>query len=89
MEVGTGSLRGIGVATRAMIVCVVGVCGVRVFTVMTNAPYNEVADLIPLYLSYPISWIITTTMLVSMFFLILRKREKEWLQHIGQAAAQE
>ncbi|MBE7055682.1 MAG: MATE family efflux transporter [Ruminococcaceae bacterium] len=86
MEVGTGALRGIGVATRAMIVCVIGVCGVRVFTVMTNAPYNEVRDLIPLYYSYPISWVITTTLLTVIFFLILRKREKEWLQHIEDKA---
>ena len=78
MEVGTGGLRGIGVATRAMLICVVGVCGVRIITTILASPYKVVSDLIPLYLSYPVSWTITATLLISTFFLILNKREKEW-----------
>lgn len=78
MEVGTGALRGIGVATRAMIVSILGVCGVRLVTVLLCAPYKEVADLIPLYISYPVSWIITAAMHISMFLFILKKREQRW-----------
>ena len=80
MEVGSGALRGIGVATRGMLICVAGVCGVRVLTTLMFAPYNEVSDLIPLYLSYPVSWTITGTLLLSTFFIIVKKREKRWLQ---------
>ena len=81
MEVGTGGLRGLGVATRAMLICVVGVCGVRIITTILAAPYKTVSDLIPLYLSYPVSWTITAMMLIITFFLILRNREKEWKKH--------
>ena len=81
MEVGTGGLRGLGVATRAMLICVVGVCGVRILTTILAAPYKTVSDLIPLYLSYPGSWTITAMLLILTFFLILRNREKEWKRH--------
>ncbi len=81
MEVGAGGLRGLGVATRAMLICVVGACGVRIITTILASPYKTVSDLIPLYLSYPVSWIITAALLISTFFLILRNREKEWERH--------
>ena len=87
MEVGTGSLRGIGVATRAMLICVAGVCGIRIITTMAFAPYKEVADLIPLYLSYPVSWALTGGMLLTTFFIILRKREKRWNKHLSEQGA--
>lgn len=78
MEVGLGGLRGIGVATRAMLICVLGVCGVRIITTILASPYETVSDLIPLYISYPVSWAITAAMLAGTFFLILRNREREW-----------
>ena len=77
LEVCTGSLRGIGVATRAMLICIAGVCGVRIIGTAMFTPYKEVSDLIPLYLSYPVSWALTGTMLLTTFLIILRKREKK------------
>jgi len=79
MEVGTGSLRGIGVATRAMLVCIAGVCGVRLVMTVVGAPYKIPSDLVILYASYPISWLLTAPALAILFFTILRKREKKWL----------
>ena len=79
MEVGTGSLRGIGVATRAMLVCIAGVCGVRLIITVLGAPYKIPSDLVILYVSYPISWILTASALTILFFTILRNREKKWL----------
>ena len=82
MEVAAGGLRGMGVAVRSMLTCVVGVCLVRVIAVTIGAPYNEVSDLNILYSSYPVSWVITTTILTSFFFAILKNREKRFNQEL-------
>lgn len=79
MEVATGAIRGMGVAIRSMITCIVGVCFVRLATVIMGAPYKEVSDIKILYYSFPVSWAITTTILTILFFTIVRCREKEWL----------
>lgn len=83
MEVGTGALRGMGVATRAMITCLIGACGVRLVMTVIGAPYSQPSDLIILYSSYPISWVLTATALAILFFTISKNREKEWLSHKG------
>lgn len=82
MEVASGSLRGMGVATRSMITCVVGVCGIRLVMTALGHPFINAEDLKILYFSYPISWALTTAMLVTLFFFVLRKREKEHGQAI-------
>lgn len=79
MEVGSGALRGMGVATRAMITCLIGACGVRLVMTIMGAPYKVPSDLIILYKSYPISWSLTSVALGILFFAICKNREKEWL----------
>ncbi len=57
MEVGCGMLRGIGQSFTSMIISLIGTCAFRVlwiYTVFAAFPSMEV-----LYLSYPISWILT------------------------------
>lgn len=84
MEVATGSLRGLGVANRAMFTSLVGVCGVRLLMTYMGAPYKEAADLKFLFYSYPISWILTGGVLMIFFFAIINSREKKWNAHIAQ-----
>jgi len=81
MEVGAGALRGMGVAFRSMLTCLVGVCGIRLVMTIIGAPYHNSEDLHILYSSYPISWTVTATALGISFFAILKNREKEWLSH--------
>ena len=72
MEVLTGFLRGLGKTWMPMIVSVFGACIFRVvwiYTVFAAQPSLEV-----LYLSYPISWIITP--LVHTIVLIVTFRQK-------------
>lgn len=78
MEVATGGLRGMGVAVRSMLTCVVGVCFVRLTAVIIGAPYKEVSDLKILWYSFPVSWLLTTAILTVLFFMVVRNREKEW-----------
>lgn len=78
MEVGAGALRGMGVAFRSMLTCLVGVCSIRLVMIIMGAPYSNAQDLKILYVSYPVSWIVTSTALCLVFFTILRNREKKW-----------
>ncbi len=79
MEVGAGALRGMGVAFRSMLTCLIGACGIRLVMTIIGAPYHTVKDLEILYVSYPISWVITAIALGSFFFVITKSREKKWL----------
>ncbi len=78
MEVATGALRGMGVAVRSMLTCVVGVCFVRITAVIIGAPYKEVSDLKILWYSFPVSWVLTTAILTALFFMVVKNREREW-----------
>lgn len=57
MDVLTGLLRGMGASTLPMLVTVGGVCGFRLLWIFTV--FRRYHALWVLYLSYPISWIVT------------------------------
>ena len=63
MDVMVGVLRGLGKSTMPMIVSIVGVCVIRVvwiYGIFYNlTDFTNANDLKYLYVSYPISWIIT------------------------------
>ena len=57
MEVLAGALRGMGCSLVPMLVSIGGVCGLRVLWIFTV--FREYRSLSILYLSYPITWIVT------------------------------
>ncbi len=60
LDVACGILRGMGKAIQPMIVSLLGACVFRIVWVATVCPlYPD--NILVLYISYPISWIITTT----------------------------
>lgn len=59
MDVMTGSLRGIGYSVTPMLVSVLGICVFRVAWIATVCKLPACSDIDYVYLSYPISWIIT------------------------------
>ncbi|MBR2987171.1 MAG: MATE family efflux transporter [Clostridia bacterium] len=76
MDVLTGLLRGMGSSTVPMIITVGGVCGLRLLWIYTVfAAYHE---LWVLYLSYPISWIVTGLIQFTLFVILERKLVKRW-----------
>lgn len=81
MDVMVGCLRGLGSSTVPMIVSIIGVCGFRVawiFLVFTpNTSFIDYNDLNLLFISYPISWIITFIAHCICYFFVSRKRFKE------------
>lgn len=59
MDVMTGSLRGIGYSVTPMLVSILGICVFRVAWIATVCKLPACSDIGYVYLSYPISWIIT------------------------------
>ncbi|MBE6550707.1 MAG: MATE family efflux transporter [Ruminococcaceae bacterium] len=75
MEVGSGVMRGMGKAVTPMIVSLLGSCALRIvwiYTVFAMYPTPEI-----LYLSYPVTWIITSLAHYIMCFFTIRKSRRE------------
>lgn len=71
MDTMVGSLRGIGSSVLPMIVSLTGACAFRVFWIFTIFQWSR--SLTTLYLSYPVSWVITAVAHI-ICFMILRKK---------------
>ncbi|MCI8507251.1 MAG: MATE family efflux transporter [Lachnospiraceae bacterium] len=73
MDVMVGILRGLGYSVMPMIVSLIGACGLRILWIFTifRIPTFHTTEM--LYLSYPISWVITLFVHI-VCFLVVRKR---------------
>lgn len=77
MDVMVGILRGLGYSTVPMIVSILGVCGFRILWIY--AVFYQITDfssythLNYLYISYPISWIITFIAHIISYYICSRK----------------
>lgn len=71
MDVFSGVLRGMGASLAPTLICLVGVCGVRILWIFTY--FQSHHDFLVLFLSYPISWVLT---LLAQFayYLYLKKK---------------
>ncbi len=72
MDAVVGSLRGLGSSVVPTVVSLIGACGFRVVWIFTV--FRRFPTLQTLYLSYPISWILTTGAHLVIFFLISRRK---------------
>lgn len=85
MDTIVGVLRGLGYAVVPMIVSIIGACGLRIVWIMTI--FNKFRSLEVLYLSYPVTWIITTVALIICYFVIRKSiLEKTKVKVINKAA---
>lgn len=75
MEVLVGQLRGLGHSMVPMLISVIGICGLRVFWI--SIVFEMTHDWVVLFLSYPVSWIITITAQFISYYLIQRKLPKK------------
>ena len=73
LDVCNGALRGYGQSVGPMIVSVVGICGIRVLWVYTVFRMPAFHTPQWLYVSYPISWIVTLIAQTVLFFHIRAK----------------
>ena len=71
MDTMVGSLRGLGYSIVPMIVSLIGACGLRIVWIFTIFQVDRTPE--NLYISYPISWIVTGAVHI-IFFLYIRKK---------------
>ena len=74
MDVMVGSLRGLGYSIMPMLVSLTGACLFRVIWIFTIFRANPTQ--VTLYLSYPISWILTFSTHVICYLIVRRKLPK-------------
>ena len=71
MDTLVGSLRGIGYSILPMLVSLTGVCLIRVIWIFTV--FKAVHTTFSLYISYPITWVITLVA-HGICFMVVRKK---------------
>lgn len=81
-EVVTGMLRGLGSSVTPMVISVLGVCGLRVLWVSTIFAMPQFHTPGWLFVSYPISWVVTFVAEAIMFLIVYRKQAAAYLQTI-------
>lgn len=72
MDVAVGSLRGMGFSIMPMTVSLLGACGFRIIWIMTVFAANHTPEV--LYISYPISWLITFLVHMICVFAVARPK---------------
>ncbi len=75
MDVMVGGLRGLGYSIMPMIVSLLGSCVLRIVWIYTVFPLQP--TLFCLFLSYPVSWILTSLVHVICYLVVVRKLPKD------------
>lgn len=76
MDVAVGILRGLGYSVIPMLVSLTGACGLRVLWIFTVFVWKH--SLFVLYLSYPITWIVTFTVHLICILVIWKRKKGAW-----------
>lgn len=76
MDVAVGILRGLGYSVMPMLVSLTGACGLRVLWIFTVFVWKH--SLFVLYLSYPITWIVTFTVHLICILMIWKRKKGAW-----------
>ncbi len=71
MDVMVGQMRGMGYSVMPMVVSLVGVCGIRIVWIYTIFQFDH--TLTNLYLSYPVSWVITGAVHFASYMYLYNK----------------
>lgn len=78
MDVLVGVLRGIGYAVMPMVVSLIGACGLRLLWIATIFQIPEFHTPQVIYVSYPITWIVTFSVHFICFLWARHKLAKKW-----------
>lgn len=81
MDVMVGSLRGMGYSVLPTIVSLIGACGLRLIWIFTFFKTEQFHTLTSLYMTYPVSWIVTTTAHIVCFIIVRRRVEQNLHKH--------
>lgn len=75
MEIGSGILRGMGRSVTSTIISLLGACVFRVFWILVIFPMYPTLECV--WLSYPISWVLTTAVNFTCSQIVWRKELKK------------
>ncbi len=75
LDVTTGVLRGIGSSFVPMLICVIGVCGLRILWIATV--FSQIHTPEALFVVYPISWAVTFVAEYIAYVIIRKHRQKK------------
>lgn len=76
MDVMVGSIRGMGYSVMPMIVSLIGACGLRIVWLKTFFKMARFHRPFYIYITYPVSWIITIAAHVICFYIVSKKLRK-------------
>lgn len=79
METLNGTLRGMGASVLALLISVIGVCGVRLVWIFTIFRSERFHSLDSLYFSYDISWLMCILVQIIAVTILYKKRKKQQL----------
>ena len=79
MDLLPGALRGMGHSTVPMILSVIGTVGTRIVWIYVIFPCHRSLDF--LFISYPVSWLLTIVMQVICFYFVRKKVHNSELLH--------
>lgn len=71
MDLLPGAMRSFGCSTVPMLLSVIGTVGTRIFWIYCVFPYHRALDV--LFISYPLSWLITVVMQIIYFYFAWKK----------------
>ena len=74
MEVGSGVVRGLGKSLTSTVISLIGSCLLRIVWLLTAFEANPTATTI--YLSYPLSWLVTALALFAVAFVIIAREKR-------------
>ncbi len=77
MDVMVGALRGLNYSVLPMVVSLIGACGLRLIWIATVFQIPEFHTVQVVYLSYPITWIITLSAHIVCYCLIKKHLRKQ------------
>ncbi len=78
MDVMVGALRGIGYSVAPMIMSLLGACAFRLLWISTVFQVEEFHTIRTVYLSYPVSWIITFLAHAITFVIVRTRLKRRW-----------
>ena len=87
MDVMVGMMRGLGYSVLPMIVSLAGACGLRILWIATVFQMEEYHNVFTVYVSYPITWIVTLLVHIICFTIVwhrLKKREADYFAQFSK-----
>lgn len=87
MDVTTGVMRGMGSSLAPMLITVLGVCGMRIIWIYTIFQIPQYHTLESIYISYPISWLLTFAAQLIAYSVLTRSVKRHAAERAQRAGA--